>query len=334
MNILVTGGLGFIGSALIRSLLDDKNNQILNIDKCSYASMPEALEGKETLPNYSFKKVDIIEAEKLNSIIKDFAPDKIFHLAAESHVDRSITGPQEFLNTNILGTFNILESIRKNLTNLSKDFILIHVSTDEVFGSLKFDDSLFSESSAYAPNSPYSASKASSDLLVRAWNKTYGIKAAITNCSNNYGPWQNPEKLIPKTIFNALSKQPIPIYGKGINIRDWLHVSDHVNALMKISNTEENYSKFNIGGNQEMANIDLVHIICGHLDEKIPMANKYSDLITFVEDRLGHDLRYAIDASKLKEDLDFEPGYYLENGIKETVDWYVDNLDWVKSKVN
>jgi len=334
MKILVTGGLGFIGSALIRSLLNDKNNQILNIDKCSYASMPEALEEKSAYINYSFQKADIVEAKKLNSIIKDFMPNKIFHLAAESHVDRSITGPQEFINTNIQGTFNILESIRKNLKNLPKDFILIHVSTDEVFGSLKLDDNLFSETSAYSPNSPYSASKASSDLLVRAWNKTYGIKTAITNCSNNYGPWQNPEKLIPKTIVNALNKQPIPIYGKGINIRDWLHVSDHVNALIKISDTKQNFSKYNIGGNQEMKNIDLVNIICDHLDQKIPIASKYSDLITFVEDRLGHDLRYAIDASKLTKDLGFEPEYLLENGIKETVDWYVDNLDWVKTKVS
>ena len=334
MKILVTGGLGFIGSALIRYLLSDKNNQILNIDKCSYASMPEALEGKENLQNYTFKKIDIVEAEKLDSAIRDFVPDKIFHLAAESHVDRSIMGPQEFLNTNILGTFNILESIRRNLTNLPKDFILIHVSTDEVFGSLKFDGSLFSESSAYAPNSPYSASKASSDLLVRAWNKTYGIKAAITNCSNNYGPWQNPEKLIPKTIFNALNKKPIPIYGKGINIRDWLHVSDHVDALVKISNTQENYSKFNIGGNQEMTNIDLVNVICSHLDHKIPITEQYADFIIYVDDRLGHDLRYAIDASKLAKHHGFKPKYLLEDGIKETVDWYIDNLDWVKSKVS
>ncbi len=333
MKILVTGGLGFIGSALIRSLLSDKNNQILNIDKCSYASMPEAIEGKEDLPNYSFKKIDIAKTEKLDSAIKDFAPDKIFHLAAESHVDRSISGPGEFLNTNILGTFNILESIRRNLSKLPKNFILIHVSTDEVYGSLQFDDTLFSESSTYAPNSPYSASKASSDLLVRAWNKTYGIRVAITNCSNNYGPWQNPEKLIPKTIFNALNNKPIPIYGKGINIRDWLHVSDHVDALIKISATQENYTKFNIGGNQEMTNIDLVKAICSHLDNKIPITTRYADLISYVEDRLGHDLRYAIDASKLEKDLGFKPKYLLGEGIKETVDWYIDNLDWVKSKV-
>ena len=334
MKILVTGGLGFIGSALIRSLLDNGENHILNIDKCSYASMPEALEGKEKLQNYIFKKIDIVNAEELHSAIADFKPNKIFHLAAESHVDRSISGPENFLNTNILGTFNILESIRKNITSLPKNFILVHVSTDEVFGSLKLDDSLFSESSSYAPNSPYSASKASSDLLVRAWNKTFGIKAVITNCSNNYGPWQNPEKLIPKTIFNAINKCPIPIYGKGINIRDWLHVTDHVNALIQVSDSSQSYSKYNIGGNQEMTNIDLVNLICAHLDKKIPISKPYSSLISYVDDRLGHDLRYAIDASKLSNEHNFEPKYLLQEGIIETVDWYIDNLDWVKSKVN
>ncbi len=333
MKILVSGGLGFIGSALIRSLLNNEDYQILNIDKCSYASMPEALEGRESLKNYSFKKIDIKNASEVESAIAEFKPNKIFHLAAESHVDRSISAPKEFLDTNILGTFNILESIRGNFSNLPENFILIHVSTDEVYGSLKFDESLFNELSSYAPNSPYSASKASSDLLVRAWNKTYGIKAAITNCSNNYGPWQNPEKLIPKTIFNAINKKPIPIYGKGVNIRDWLHVTDHVEALIKISDTHENYSKYNIGGNQEMANIDLVKEICSHLDKKIPIDTSYFDLITYVDDRLGHDLRYAIDASKLAEDHNFKPKYMIKDGIKETVDWYISNLKWMQSKI-
>lgn len=332
MKILVTGGLGFIGSALIRALLNDPNLEILNIDKCSYASMPEALEGRDSQDNYNFKKIDITDAQALNHAILEFKPNKIFHLAAESHVDRSIDGPEDFLTTNIMGTFNILEAIRKNLAYLPKDLILVHVSTDEVFGSLQPSESLFVESSRYKPNSPYSASKASSDLLVRAWNKTYGIKSVITNCSNNYGPWQNPEKLIPKTIMNALTKNKIPIYGKGINIRDWLHVTDHAEALITVSKTEKNYTRYNIGANQEMTNIDLVRLICGYLDKKKPLDEPYFNLVTYVEDRLGHDLRYAVDATQLGLDFNFKPNFLLSEGITNTIDWYIENLDWVKSK--
>ncbi len=333
MRILVTGGLGFIGSALIRNLLDKTDHTILNIDKCSYASMPEALEGRENLKNYDFEKIDITDGVMVNKIVAEFKPNKIFHLAAESHVDRSISGPEDFIQTNIIGTFNILESIRTNFTKLNEDFILVHVSTDEVFGSLKMDDELFVEQTPYAPNSPYSASKASSDLLARSWNKTYGIRCAITNCSNNYGPWQNPEKLIPKTIMNALTGKKIPIYGKGENIRDWLHVDDHVNALIKISDITTKFEKFNIGGNQEMSNINLVKLICSYLDLKMPSKNAYIDQIEYVNDRLGHDLRYAIDASKLSKELNFQPAYLLDDGIKSTIDWYIDNLEWVKSKL-
>ncbi|MDA9786390.1 dTDP-glucose 4,6-dehydratase [Gammaproteobacteria bacterium] len=333
MRILVTGGLGFIGSALIRSLVDKTDHTILNIDKCSYASMPEALEGRENVKNYDFEKIDITDGVMVNKIVAEFKPNKIFHLAAESHVDRSISGPEDFIQTNIIGTFNILESIRTNFTKLNEDFILVHVSTDEVFGSLKMDDELFVEHTPYAPNSPYSASKASSDLLARSWNKTYGIRCAITNCSNNYGPWQNPEKLIPKTIMNALTGKKIPIYGKGENIRDWLHVDDHVNALIKISDISAKFEKFNIGGNQEMSNINLVKLICSYLDLKMPSKNAYIDQIEYVNDRLGHDLRYAIDASKLSKELNFQPEYLLDDGIKSTLDWYIDNLEWVKSKL-
>ena len=333
MRILVTGGLGFIGSALIRNLVDNTDHTILNIDKCSYASMPEALEGRENVKNYDFEKIDITDGVMVNKIVAEFKPNKIFHLAAESHVDRSISGPEDFIQTNIMGTFNILESIRTNFTKLNEDFILVHVSTDEVFGSLKMDDELFVEQTPYAPNSPYSASKASSDLLARSWNKTYGIRCAITNCSNNYGPWQNPEKLIPKTIMNALTGKKIPIYGRGENIRDWLHVDDHVNALIKISDISTKFEKFNIGGNQEMSNINLVKLICSYLDLKMPSKNAYIDQIEYVNDRLGHDLRYAIDASKLSKELNFQPEYLLDDGIKSTLDWYIDNLEWVKSKL-
>jgi dTDP-glucose 4,6-dehydratase len=231
-----------------------------------------------------------------------------------------------------MGTFNILEAVRKNQASLPEDFILIHVSTDEVFGSLQPEEALFIESSLYKPNSPYSASKASSDLLVRAWNKTYGIKSVITNCSNNYGPWQNPEKLIPKTIMNALTKNKIPIYGRGINIRDWLHVSDHANALIAVSQTDKNYSRYNIGANQEMMNIDLVRLICDYLDIKKPTDQPYFNLIAYVEDRLGHDMRYAVDASQLELDFNVKPKFTLSEGITNTIDWYIDNLDWVKSK--
>jgi dTDP-glucose 4,6-dehydratase len=294
--------------------------------------MPEALEERDNQDNYNFQKIDIANAQDVDMVIQEFKPNKIFHLAAESHVDRSIDGPEDFLQTNIMGTFNILEAVRKNQASLSEDFILIHVSTDEVFGSLQPEEALFIESSSYKPNSPYSASKASSDLLVRAWNKTYGIKSVITNCSNNYGPWQNPEKLIPKTIMNALTKNKIPIYGRGINIRDWLHVSDHANALITVSQTDKNYSRYNIGANQEMMNIDLVRLICDYLDIKRPTDHPYFNLIAYVEDRLGHDMRYAVDASQLELDFNFKPKFTLSEGITNTIDWYIDNLDWVKSK--
>jgi dTDP-glucose 4,6-dehydratase len=332
MRILVTGGLGFIGSALIRKLLNDNDLEILNIDKCSYASMPEALEERDNQDNYNFQKIDITNAQDVDKVIHEFKPNKIFHLAAESHVDRSIDGPEDFLQTNIMGTFNILEAVRKNQASLPEDFILIHVSTDEVFGSLQPEEALFIESSLYKPNSPYSASKASSDLLVRAWNKTYGIKSVITNCSNNYGPWQNPEKLIPKIIFNAISGNIIPIYGNGKNIRDWLHVNDHVDALIAASNSSGLFNRYTIGANQEMSNIELTKMICDYLDEVRPKEVSYFNQVEFVKDRLGHDLRYAINSSHISETLGFNPKFDILSGIKETVDWYLQNNNWVIQK--
>jgi dTDP-glucose 4,6-dehydratase len=333
MKVLITGGLGFIGSAFIRKLIDTTDFEILNIDNLTYAAMPEALEGKEEIERYSFKQIDIADYALVNDAIKDFQPNKIFHFAAESHVDRSIENPGAFMHTNIIGTFNILHAIQSSLNKLPDDFILIHVSTDEVFGSLEFHEAPFNESSRYEPNSPYSASKASSDLLVRAWNETYGIKTVITNCSNNYGPWQNPEKLIPKIIFNAIDNNPIPIYGKGENIRDWLHVDDHVKALIAAGNSIMSFDRFTIGANQEISNIELTEIICNHLDKKVPKETSYFEQVTFVKDRLGHDLRYAINSSYISETLGFNPMYDLEKGIEETVDWYLDNAAWVRNKI-
>ena len=333
MKVLVTGGLGFIGSALVRLILDESNDEVLNIDKCTYAAMPEALEGKELSQNYNFQQVDIADYEKIYQAIEQFKPNKIFHLAAESHVDNSIENPSSFIKTNIIGTFNILQSIKELKDDLPNDFIMIHVSTDEVFGTLSFEDNPFNEDSPYSPNSPYSASKASSDLLVRSWHETYGIKTVITNCSNNYGPWQNPEKLIPKIIFNALQGDDIPIYGTGKNIRDWLHVSDHVTALLSVGKTNEIFSRYVIGGNQEMSNINLTKMICNYLDKVEPKSSSYFNQVKFTEDRLGHDLRYAIDASCISNNLGFKPTYKLSQGIKATVDWYLNNKSWVEMKV-
>jgi len=334
MRIMITGGLGFIGSALVRKILDTSESTILNIDNCTYASMPEALEGRENSKHYIFKEIDISDFKLVNNEIKEFKPNKIFHLAAESHVDRSISDPTAFINTNIIGTFNLLQSIKQLGSDLPKDFTFLHISTDEVFGSLGFEDEPFNEASPYKPNSPYSASKASSDMLVRAWHKTYGLKTVITNCSNNYGPWQNPEKLIPKIIFNALDGNTIPIYGNGENIRDWLHVDDHVNALLKSSNYDESFSRFNIGANQEISNIELTKLICNYLDKKVPKNNPYFEQVQFVDDRLGHDLRYAINSEYISSTLNFKPSYNLKQGIGETIEWYLKNTQWVRSKIN
>jgi len=333
MKILVTGGLGFIGSALVRKLIDSKNYEILNLDSCTYAAMPESLEGKENNERYQFKKIDVSDYNAVSKAIKEFKPNKIFHLAAESHVDRSIANPHGFIHTNILGTFNILQTLKIYKNKLPSDLILIHISTDEVFGSLDFRDMPFNESSPYEPNSPYSASKASSDLLVRAWNETYKINTVITNCSNNYGPWQNPEKLIPKIIYSALNNEVIPIYGNGLNIRDWLHVDDHVQALLLAGESKKSFERYTIGANQECSNIDLTKMICLYLDKKMPKEKPYFDQVEFVDDRLGHDLRYAIDSSYISKEIGFKPMYTLEKGIEETIDWYLENSEWLRSKI-
>ena len=332
MRILVTGGLGFIGSALIRKLIDSTEYNILNLDACTYAAMPEALENREKVERYQFKKIDIADYDLVKDAIYQFQPNTIFHLAAESHVDRSIENPAAFINTNISGTFNILQSIKVCRDSLPDDFTLVHVSTDEVFGTLSFEGQPFDESSAYKPNSPYSASKAGSDLLVRAWHETYGIKTVITNCSNNYGPWQNPEKLIPKIIFNAMGGHEIPIYGNGTNIRDWLHVSDHVDALIAVSHAAGEFNRYTIGANQEISNIDLTKVICSYLDNVHPKDHPYFNQVKFVKDRLGHDLRYAINSSHITKTLGFNPAYDLQTGIEETVEWYLNNNDWVTQK--
>ena len=334
-KILVTGGLGFIGSTLIKKILSDTSDKILNIDKLSYASMPESLNEIKNDLRYSFKKIDICDLKALKDTLFTFSPNIIIHLAAESHVDNSISSPQEFIHTNIVGTYNLLEVSRelwKKEINEHNKFI--HVSTDEVYGSLKNEDSPFDEENNYKPNSPYSASKASSDMLVRAWNKTFNLPCIITNCSNNYGPWQFPEKLIPVVIKSALNHQEIPIYGDGTNIRDWLYVEDHASALIQVYKTGKIGEKYNVGGNNEVSNIDLVNTICTILDEVKPSTKikHYSELITYVTDRLGHDSRYAIDAQKILKELQFKPSVEIRDGLMKTVLWYVENIDWLNKK--
>ena len=334
-KILVTGGLGFIGSTAIKMILSKTHDEVLNIDKHSYASMPEALNLVESSSRYSFLKIDISQYELTKKVIADYAPDVILHLAAESHVDNSINSPKEFIESNIIGTYNLLQAANELWTDedrLNKKFI--HVSTDEVYGSLEQNEAPFTESTKYSPNSPYSASKASSDMLARAWYKTFGIPVIITNCSNNYGPWQFPEKLIPVVIKKALNHEKIPIYGDGLNIRDWLFVEDHTAALINVYQNGEAGEKYNIGGNNEISNLDLVEKVCAILDEVSPSMNipKYSQLISFVRDRPGHDLRYAIDAKKIAKELNFIPSIEIDAGLMKTVQWYVKNKDWLNQK--
>lgn len=336
MHILITGGAGFIGSALIRYLIKNTDHQILNIDKLTYAGNLESLVEVESNPNYAFQKTDICDAAAIEQSFSEFQPDLIMHLAAESHVDRSIDGPAEFINTNIVGTYTLLEASRKYWQSLSQhkksQFKFHHISTDEVYGDLEGTTDLFTESTPYAPSSPYSASKASSDHLVRAWYRTYGLPIVITNCSNNYGPYHFPEKLIPLVILNALDGKALPIYGKGNQIRDWLYVEDHAKALYKVVMEGTIGETYNIGGHNEKQNIEVVKTICHILDVLKPQSNNqpYEELITFVEDRPGHDLRYAIDASKIKNDLGWTPEESFESGIRKTVEWYLNNLDWCR----
>ena len=325
----MTGGYGFIGSALVRLLSQSKKNYILNIDKLTYAANLDSLKTLSNSHRYEHIKADISNYDEIEGILNDFKPDKVFHLAAETHVDRSINQPFDFIQSNIIGTYNMLEISRSFLTKHKKNhkFRFIHVSTDEVFGSLG-KDGLFTESSPYDPSSPYSASKAASDHLARSWHRTFGLPIIITNCSNNYGPFQYPEKLIPLMISNAIQHKALPIYGDGKNIRDWLYVDDHAEALALISEKGEIGQTYNIGGNSEKNNISLVKIICEILDEVSPSKEieSYKELIKFVDDRPGHDMRYAMDISKIKSDLGWAPKETFKTGIKKTVKWYLENL--------
>lgn len=332
MKILITGGAGFIGSALIRHLISQTEHTLLNIDKLTYAANLKSLSCIEHSNRYCFKQIDITHADKITEIIKTYQPDAIMHLAAESHVDRSIHGPAEFINTNIIGTYVLLEAAKNywlTLPDVKKSsFRFHHISTDEVYGDLNIGDKPFTETTPYAPSSPYSASKASSDHLVRAWHRTYDLPVIITNCSNNYGPYQFPEKLIPLVILNALAGKPIPVYGQGTQIRDWLYVEDHASALHEVVSRGQVGETYNIGGHNEKQNIEVVQTICSLLDELAPQKNKtsYASLITHVTDRPGHDNRYAIDASKIKKQLGWMPKETFESGIRKTVQWYMDHL--------
>ena len=336
MTFLVTGGAGFIGSAVIRELIQNTPHRVINVDKLTYAGNLESLTEIEDNQRYTFIEADICDADKMAAVLKEYQPNIIMHLAAESHVDRSIDGPAEFIQTNIVGTFNLLNTAKiywlELADELKKQFRFHHISTDEVYGDLHGTDDLFTESTPYAPSSPYSASKASSDHLVRAWYRTYDFPVVVTNCSNNYGPFHFPEKLIPLTILNALEGKPLPIYGVGTQIRDWLYVEDHARALIKVASQGVIGETYNIGGHNEKQNIEVVNTICAILEELKPTKpaglNNYADLITFVTDRPGHDLRYAIDASKIDKNLGWTPQESFDSGLRKTVEWYLANKTW------
>ncbi|MBF7685633.1 dTDP-glucose 4,6-dehydratase [Acinetobacter sp. B10A] len=339
MNILVTGGAGFIGSAVVRHIIQNTAHHVLNVDKLTYAGNLESLESVATNERYQFSHTDICDRAGLDQLFKTFQPDLVMHLAAESHVDRSITGSQDFIETNIIGTYQLLEATRFYWNNLEpsqkKAFRFHHISTDEVYGDLEGTDDLFTETTPYAPSSPYSASKASSDHLVRAWHRTYGLPVVLTNCSNNYGPYHFPEKLIPLIILNALAGKPLPVYGNGEQIRDWLYVEDHARALYNVVTEAKIGETYNIGGHNEQKNIDVVQSICTLLEELAPNKpagiKQYQDLITYVKDRPGHDLRYAIDASKIEKDLGWTPVESFETGLRKTVQWYLENTQWIEN---
>ena len=328
MKILITGGAGFIGSAVVRHAIA-QGHSVVNVDALTYAACLDNVKSISDNENYVFFRADICDRAAMDRILKDTQPDAIMHLAAESHVDRSIDGPGAFIETNITGTYTLLEAARGYWSAQGKPetFRFHHISTDEVYGSLG-DTGMFTENTPYDPRSPYSASKAASDHLVRAWAETYGLPVVLTNCSNNYGPYHFPEKLVPVVILNALAGKDIPVYGKGENIRDWLYVEDHADALLTVLSKGELGRSYNIGGENEAKNIDLVHMICAHLDQMRPKDTPYADQITFVTDRPGHDMRYAIDPTRIGDELGWRPSVTLEQGLEKTVRWYLDNEDW------
>ena len=336
MKILVTGGAGFIGSAVVRHIIENTQDEVRVVDCLTYAGNLESLAPVASNERYSFSQTDITDAAAVAEQFSDFRPDIVMHLAAESHVDRSIDGPAAFIQTNLTGTFTLLEAARHYWSTLEaaqrQTFRFHHISTDEVYGDLHGTDDLFTEETPYAPSSPYSASKAGSDHLVRAWNRTYGLPVVVTNCSNNYGPYHFPEKLIPLTILNALAGKPLPVYGNGEQIRDWLYVEDHARALYKVATEGKSGETYNIGGHNERKNIDVVRTICAILDKVVSQKpgniTHFADLITFVTDRPGHDLRYAIDAAKIQRDLGWVPQETFESGIEKTVHWYLNNQTW------
>ncbi|NMH60204.1 dTDP-glucose 4,6-dehydratase [Alteromonas ponticola] len=342
-KILVTGGAGFIGSAVVRHLINDTEHVVINVDKLTYAGNLESLAMVSDSERYYFEQVDICDASEIKRVLVTHQPDIIMHLAAESHVDRSIDGPGEFIQTNVVGTYTLLEAARAYWSSLDahkkQAFKFHHISTDEVYGDLPHPDEvdsgeslpLFSEDTPYAPSSPYSASKASSDQLVRAWLRTYKLPTLVTNCSNNYGPYHFPEKLIPLIILNALAGKPLPVYGKGNQIRDWLYVEDHARALVLVALKGEIGETYNIGGHNEKQNIEVVKTVCGILDELKPKEGNYAGQITYVADRPGHDMRYAIDASKIARELGWTPEETFESGIRKTVKWYLENESWWKA---
>lgn len=336
MKLLITGGAGFIGSAVIRHIIGHTTDNVVNVDKLTYAGNLESLASVADSERYVFEQVDICNRQELDRIFAQHQPDVVMHLAAESHVDRSIDGPAAFIETNIVGTYTLLEASRQYWQQLNEQrksaFRFHHISTDEVYGDLKGTDELFTETTAYAPSSPYSASKASSDHLVRAWQRTYGMPTLVTICSNNYGPYHFPEKLIPLVILSALEGKPLPIYGQGTQIRDWLYVEDHARALHLVVSKGKIGETYNIGGQNEKQNIEVVKTICQMLDELYPESpvTPHASLINNIDDRPGHDVRYAIDARKIRKKLDWIPKETFESGIKKTVKWYLDNLDWYR----